>query len=646
MAPKFDITVGRNTLADAEYNAVAVPASARTQAEAEASVIRAPAPQPTPRFTGAVGAVKGLRGKGACEVRCCDYNVVGAAELWARGRGAGVVERVKESGDTVLLELVEMLDAGELEDMQFIPQAPFGRLNIHAGEASAVERLGAVLNCSFCIYPCPDVGSEDAWEVRYAAPGGRYLRYERFLEYGLEEARAYVKRCVLLGQKTRLSVARLVRDDPLVFWVCVFRYKLMFNLLADESGDTMWREDLRDAVHLAAASSKSNEFLNMSWQKLEKLVTSSDGRTRRQEIAESGFMAATTTVPIQGKVRPANTPAFEMSETMRSSRLGIIMSHIGSSANNIRSPAGAAEFTELLRSVGITDEEEELAASASAAFAAPNTQLEGQHALCAYCGNKEPFPGSYKLCSKCKATKYCSRRCQLGHWKGDHRKLCGAKETPEGYVHAVLLPGDTDISPCSIFVPPGTLEFQTEYMGSRLLNCASLDELRIDGVRAGEGKGVRGVILLSKHHTVGEVNVRASTVVTPPIASRTAKVACAIVDIGETNPNAKIRGDAILVRSLAVDTDASRMYGDFAFDDFKANYGLHSCAIMEGMNNVSNDATLQSSFPLDIIRLQVFVTVLTKCCSFSTKALSFVLPVDTDPNLVAETVRSYRSGGL
>lgn len=47
---------------------------------------------------------------------------------------------------------------------------------------------------------------------------------------------------------------------------------------------------------------------------------------------------------------------------------------------------------------------------------------------CAFC-NKEPEQDSrFDKCAKCKAVCYCSRDCQIQHWKGGHKRVCTAPQ--------------------------------------------------------------------------------------------------------------------------------------------------------------------------------------------------------------------------
>ena len=47
------------------------------------------------------------------------------------------------------------------------------------------------------------------------------------------------------------------------------------------------------------------------------------------------------------------------------------------------------------------------------------TGTEQGEALCVLCGQ----PGANKTCSRCKAVNYCSRACQVDHWK-THKLEC------------------------------------------------------------------------------------------------------------------------------------------------------------------------------------------------------------------------------
>jgi hypothetical protein len=44
---------------------------------------------------------------------------------------------------------------------------------------------------------------------------------------------------------------------------------------------------------------------------------------------------------------------------------------------------------------------------------------------CAQCG--ELFP-KLKLCTRCRSVSYCSKECQVAHWKAGHKQVC--KEQP------------------------------------------------------------------------------------------------------------------------------------------------------------------------------------------------------------------------
>ena len=55
-------------------------------------------------------------------------------------------------------------------------------------------------------------------------------------------------------------------------------------------------------------------------------------------------------------------------------------------------------------------------------------------AECAFCGAREGHQGAaLSKCTRCKVTSYCSKPCQLAHWRGGHKVQCVRPEerTPQ-----------------------------------------------------------------------------------------------------------------------------------------------------------------------------------------------------------------------
>ena len=57
-----------------------------------------------------------------------------------------------------------------------------------------------------------------------------------------------------------------------------------------------------------------------------------------------------------------------------------------------------------------------------------NTRIEPVVKSCGNCGSTTPPNGKLKICTKCRAVRYCNVVCQRTHWvKGKHHKHCNAK---------------------------------------------------------------------------------------------------------------------------------------------------------------------------------------------------------------------------
>lgn len=57
---------------------------------------------------------------------------------------------------------------------------------------------------------------------------------------------------------------------------------------------------------------------------------------------------------------------------------------------------------------------------------------------CAHCGAVSTDGSRFKVCSQCRAVRYCSPECQRAHWKTEHKRACveGPRE-PRRAVDAV-----------------------------------------------------------------------------------------------------------------------------------------------------------------------------------------------------------------
>ena len=74
------------------------------------------------------------------------------------------------------------------------------------------------------------------------------------------------------------------------------------------------------------------------------------------------------------------------------------------------------------------EKEPESKSSVSSAASKPAIDHVIYHALpskqCANCGKRGK---GFKQCSRCKAVKYCSRKCQKEHWQAIHKSVCNPK---------------------------------------------------------------------------------------------------------------------------------------------------------------------------------------------------------------------------
>jgi hypothetical protein len=95
-------------------------------------------------------------------------------------------------------------------------------------EDVASERIHAALHGAVCFYPSVNPRRPGCVEVRYlgqpADPCACLTsRHERFIDYGREEAIAYIKFAAALGDVARLRPLTLAAVDPQAFWAALLR---------------------------------------------------------------------------------------------------------------------------------------------------------------------------------------------------------------------------------------------------------------------------------------------------------------------------------------------------------------------------------------------------------------------------------------
>lgn len=60
--------------------------------------------------------------------------------------------------------------------------------------------------------------------------------------------------------------------------------------------------------------------------------------------------------------------------------------------------------------------------------------LENQAPVCFHCGKEAAADAKLSKCARCQVASYCSRKCQVTHWKGGNDKV-GHKYSCPGKVH-------------------------------------------------------------------------------------------------------------------------------------------------------------------------------------------------------------------
>ena len=228
----FQIGIGRSSLCEDVWNGVLV------DIQKQAIVLRTRVGLPLPRTSGTCALAQRaleMTGKGnPMDLVLPDLNIVKVIEAASAKTSPG---SNGNSTDPALGELLGAIEGhGATVSAKF--QEPFGRLMIGPGRALAKERVDAVRDGVFYIYPSYSEHCADSWEVRWLDRGSKeegrptMLKLERFHDWGFKEYNHGIELCAALGHGKRLSPATLSEEDPVAFWQSVFRHTKVGNLFS------------------------------------------------------------------------------------------------------------------------------------------------------------------------------------------------------------------------------------------------------------------------------------------------------------------------------------------------------------------------------------------------------------------------------
>ena len=111
------------------------------------------------------------------------------------------------------------------------------------------------------------------------------------------------------------------------------------------------------------------------------------------------------------------------------------LDNMGLTAQQLAAHYGHSQVAQWLATYSATSAAVQAAAHASPAAAPPRVSSHENPTrpkVCAWCGKttaRSPLPKLIS-CARCRAIRYCRRRCQSRHWEAAHRQECCAWEEP------------------------------------------------------------------------------------------------------------------------------------------------------------------------------------------------------------------------
>jgi Ankyrin repeats (3 copies)/MYND finger len=303
-------------------------------------------------------------------------------------------------------------------------------------ETSGEQRVKAVMNGCYKIYPCPHEDYFDAHEVRYPCEeyGSLTIKQEMYLDYGEQEAIDYVQNAVALGEAGRLTPMCLAKRDPQAFWSAVLHLDKFLETCRRECGEEA-DALMKDWECISEGSKQSKKFWEhtiidggLSRRRLSPEVQGTDwgigdSEAKHKKLSKEYAICALYSV--------MNGVAEKYKGAPRS--FVVVMDHY--------KDTDLGQF--IYAVVGVKEKTEKHKAKARAAGEEPSSQiLDGiwndvfaaggfgpdvmdtssdPKASCGNCGCTDLK--KLRECDRCNGAVYCSSQCQKSKWK-EHKKVC------------------------------------------------------------------------------------------------------------------------------------------------------------------------------------------------------------------------------
>lgn len=295
-------------------------------------------------------------------------------------------------------------------------------------------RVKAVLAGCFKIYPCAHAHYRDAMEVRYVAhnASNTVVRHETYLEYGPEEATAYVWNALALGDVDRLVPSTLAKVDPQAFWSAVLHIEQFRDVLHAGLSDYAGLCEDWNRVYVGVQASQVRWHMEASALVGEQLPlsvrqgtnTTDWGIQSPAEHERVAYACAHTALLVMLEAASfcetgfaRNPVQVELMDCYQNLEIGRLVSALNALYRMEK------HHTQKLGPLEERDHAHFLKqALEEGGYYGASRSSEDSLGVCGSCGASHGNDDK-KVCGECHGVAYCNRFCQATHWK-THKKEC------------------------------------------------------------------------------------------------------------------------------------------------------------------------------------------------------------------------------